>query len=530
MPNLLKNESSVSEVLGTILILGIAVALFSALYIIVLSEPFDSSEPYPTVVAFVEGDHLVIEHRGGDELGVDSFFTFSIGDVDHDLEIGLLLDDINSDGKWNVGERLIITNDTIDAEIFDWANSNANIFGIDEENNRAILTGSLDIRPSGDIGLDYSIDKKNPKVGDTVNITLTVSLFYSDLSVPNIKIMFKLPDELEFLNKYPLNAGYNNDTGIWNISNLNAGDFAILTVKAMVSTKIAHVVPTQLLILMDGSGSISGPGGNQYGPDWNLCLNGLSDAINNSMPRTGDIEFTVIQFANSRASLELGPVMVTDTIGTSGYYKTVSEKVRAITQNGSNTPMACGFICGSDKLKDSLNKPTNAGEFERRVVILVTDGVPTRCCCIGDKDPYIEENCRWEGCYYSDATDNPAQNQNTVDARDYLIQELNLNSNEDEINSLAVGIGGMYGGPDSEWLKTSIVWPNSYLWIDEEPPGPGWVREVNDWQNFSQAIDETFIELFGEINFQIGLFDTPLIDLNNDNDIVTIEIKPQSKK
>jgi len=503
-----KKKNAVSEVVGTILLLGIAIALFSTLYIVVLSEPFETSEPYPTVVAFVEGDHIVIEHRGGEEMGVDSKFTFDIGGNSYTFPIGNLLEDTNSDNRWNLGERLIVNKSIIGNPIFDWNNSDAGISGNDDENSRVILTGSLDIRPSGDIGLEVTVDDRYPKVGDSVNITLTASLFYGDLPTPNTEIKLLLPDGLEYQDYSPKSENYNKNTGIWNISNLNIGESVSITIKAKISPESFSVEPAQLCVLLDGSGSISSN-------DWNIALDGLSDAINKSIPHNSAVELTVIQFANSRASLEIGPIVVTDIDGDPGYYKTISDGVRAITQNEHNTPMSCAFLRGADTLYSSLGNPANGGDFERQIVILVTDGVPTSSCYINDYDPYKAD------CYYCN------HKWYTEQARDYLINKLQMNLSQDEIDSIAVGVGGYYGNPDSEWLRTKIVWPNSYNWSGGESPDPGWVREVTDWQNFSSAIDETFVLLFGTIEIPIELQNSLLIDLNEQNNVVTVKIEPR---
>ena len=59
--NLKNSNNAVSELLGTILLLGIAVAIFSVLYLIVLSQSFDTSEPNPTIVATIEDNYIIFQ-------------------------------------------------------------------------------------------------------------------------------------------------------------------------------------------------------------------------------------------------------------------------------------------------------------------------------------------------------------------------------------------------------------------------------------------------------------------------------------
>lgn len=505
-----KNKHGVSEVLGTILLLGIAVAIFSVLYFVVLSENFETEKPYPTVVTFVEGDHIVIEHRGGEELGVDNKFTFNIGGNPYTFYLSGLLEDTNSDDKWNIGERLILKGSDIyiDSDtIFNWTTPDADLSGNDLDNNRIIMSGLLDIRPSGDIGLEVFVDNTSPKVGDSVNITLTVSLYYGDLSAPYVQIKYLLPDSLEFWEYYPKSANYNKTTGIWNITNLNIGVPVSLTIKANVSLTAYKVEPTQLCMLIDGSGSIRGPGGNQPGPDWDLILNGLSKAVNESIPHDGNVELTIIQFAQNEATLEIGgPVVITES-----NYQSVAANIRNINQRGSWTPMSCGIQKGADTLFVSPRNPLNGGIFTRKVIFLVTDGQPTCRCLVSDSDPYISDYCGYD--YESTS--------NTEDSRDYLLNKLGMDENIDEFDSLAIGVG-----PDINWLRDGIVWPGSSEWTGDEEPEPGWVRHVDDWAEFSNAIDETFVLLFGKIDSSIELLNSPLIDLTDENNRVTLTINP----
>ena len=111
--------------------------------------------------------------------------------------MGDLLQDSNSNDKWNIGERLVLDGDDLGSDtIFDWTIPDADVSGSDLENNRLIMSGELDVRPSGDVGLDVFVDNLSPKVGDTINITISVSLYYGDLLVPNIEIKYLLPDSL----------------------------------------------------------------------------------------------------------------------------------------------------------------------------------------------------------------------------------------------------------------------------------------------------------------------------------------------
>jgi hypothetical protein len=64
----------------------------------------------------------------------------------------------------------------------------------------------------------------------------------------------------------------------------------------------------------------------------------------------------------------------------------------------------------------------------------------------------------------------------------------------DELNCLGVGVGGMYGGPDLDWLRNRIVWSQPGRLAP--PYVAGWVKSITTWQDFEEAIQEVFANYF----------------------------------
>ena len=66
--------------------------------------------------------------------------------------------------------------------------------------------------------------------------------------------------------------------------------------------QIKTSTPTQLAMILDGSGSISSS-------DFNIMKEGLARSIENAsiFPHDGNVELTVIQFGGTKAQKELGP-------------------------------------------------------------------------------------------------------------------------------------------------------------------------------------------------------------------------------
>lgn len=100
-------QSAVSEVVGTILLLSISIALFSVVYIAFFSIQPSTPSPSSNIIASVEGNNIIFEHRSGEPLSLDTRIIINIGGNKYEVPVNLILQDTNGDGLWNVGERAI---------------------------------------------------------------------------------------------------------------------------------------------------------------------------------------------------------------------------------------------------------------------------------------------------------------------------------------------------------------------------------------------------------------------------------------
>jgi len=237
----------------------------------------------------------------------------------------------------------------------------------------------------------------------------------------------------------------------------------------------------QLAMILDGSGSIDSA-------EWALMLEGVASSLENPaiFPQDGSIELTVVQFATN-ARVEISPTVIT-----SANIGSIAATVRAIPKTlGSTTNMSKGFTLAADTLKASPLYDS----YSRKVVNLVTDGVPTD-----------------DGGYTS-----PVEQQLAIAARNYLVDTLEmLTVHYGEIDSEGIG-----NGVDIPWLRDNIVWPTGY----EAPPftGPGWVRYVESFADFHSALDEKFKSIFTNIFprfvFEFDAEDGTGIFINGDDNL-----------
>ncbi len=149
-------KEGVSEIIGTVLLLAVAIATFSVLAIYVFSSTSPSaSSPDLDLVGYInENQHIIIEHKGGEEVKLSNIkITVWKGDADscsyHFDDEGRLMgdyasyadfEDINTDKKWGVGEYIDINATAIFGNITNWQIS---AIVIDENSNSVIFSGIL---------------------------------------------------------------------------------------------------------------------------------------------------------------------------------------------------------------------------------------------------------------------------------------------------------------------------------------------------------------------------------------------------
>ena len=493
------SNDMVSEVIGTVLLLGITVALFSTLYVTVISHPAPPDPTFVNLVGTVEGNNIILEHRGGDPLDLDTKISITIGDEIKDITIGdenYLDEDTRSDNQWNVGERLVYPFE------YNLDNAKAEVLSVDGKSNSIIMTGTIDITPECDIGLKQTTDTRFPPVGSTVIVTTKATMYWGNIDATSVIINNILPDNLDYQSHLTNQGCYDSDTGIWEIDSLVSGGSVMLDISAIVtSTGVSEF--TQLAILLDGSSTINSD-------EWDIMRTGLADAVEEPIyfPHDGSVELTIIQFGGNdnggdspRAKIEIGPIIVNDN------YMDISNDIRSLDKIGGMTPTPCAIYLAADTLSSSPNFDANT----RQIINLVTDGKP---------------NCVWSGIP-GDYTGNPGNSgqskESTESARDYLLSKLEMTDNKDEFDAEAIG-----PVPEIDWLRDSIVWPGSYEWesTSPSPPGPGWVRAVSDYDEFASGVHELFDILFGDIIHSAEIISSTPIDVDAENNKASGTITP----
>jgi len=132
-----RRDDGVSEIIGTILLLGISVTLFSLVYMSVLIISPNPPTPSANIVVRVEGDDIIIDHCGGAALSLDTKILMTIGSGPMNATANDGLDDkYKDDDLWNMGEKLVFPVENLSGK-------QITINVIDVKSNSIVMTGKL---------------------------------------------------------------------------------------------------------------------------------------------------------------------------------------------------------------------------------------------------------------------------------------------------------------------------------------------------------------------------------------------------
>jgi hypothetical protein len=136
-----KNRAA-SEVVGTLLLVGIGVSLFALLSIVTFTMPsifFSDPTPSTNIIGRVEGNTVVFEHYGGRALPLDTKIMVMFAEIPYIVTVGDVLDSSSkTDGQWNIGEKIVIVNNDPNLPIM-----LINVIITDTQSNTVVMRGVL---------------------------------------------------------------------------------------------------------------------------------------------------------------------------------------------------------------------------------------------------------------------------------------------------------------------------------------------------------------------------------------------------
>jgi len=107
MKGIKTNISAISEIMGVVLLFGLTIALFSVLYLSMPINESNSNIISSDIIAYTQGEYIILEHHGGESLSKDVFLSFNIGgNITTSPVNGEYLQDSNNNDKWDLGEKI----------------------------------------------------------------------------------------------------------------------------------------------------------------------------------------------------------------------------------------------------------------------------------------------------------------------------------------------------------------------------------------------------------------------------------------
>lgn len=490
-------QCAVSELVGVMLLLSIVMGVMAIIFFQVSSDKGPDKQAFVKLVGKIEGTNLIVEHKGGESLTLDTRISIAYAGKNYSFTVGDIIIDTNHNGFWNLGEKMIFpfTYDLNNLSKYD----DIDVMSVDTESNSIQFLGSVEFQPVVDLGLTMRVSDPNPKRYDFINVTLTLTCHGGDIDgSANIKIKYVIPDGLRYISSNPAVGTYDNTTGIWYINQFICEQSVTLDIKLQV-VSVGFREFTQFALILDGSGSISST-------DWALMQTGLSQTVGNSsiFPNDGSVELTVIQFGNpypNKCTVHFSKIVTVSN------YLGIANDLKTLQQGKGGTPMAAGIYLTADTMRNSLN----FDEDKKQIILLITDGKPT----------YYSYEGEYEG-QGDGAVTHPIDLQTTENASDYSITHLKMTEDQDQFDVFAVGTS-----PDISWLNNSIVWPQPGHIAPPFIRGQGWVSQVNTWQEFSERIKLIFEILFQSIPLQAEIESSFTIDPNTLNNIDFEIVQPK---
>lgn len=101
------DDAGISEIIGTVLMLGMAIALFAGVSLVITSYPLSTPSPQVDLVSFVEGSDIVFEHHGGPSLLSDTELGITINGTTTIIYVDDHLVDDNQNDRWDIGEQVV---------------------------------------------------------------------------------------------------------------------------------------------------------------------------------------------------------------------------------------------------------------------------------------------------------------------------------------------------------------------------------------------------------------------------------------
>jgi hypothetical protein len=184
----LKNsDTAISQIMGTTLLLLIALACLSMIYSYVLSYPLPESDIFTDIVGRIEESNIILLHSGGEDLALDTKLIINKGNSTEFVNIENYLES-NTKNKdfWNIGEQLVYP-------IGDVTGVKVDVSIIDRDTEQIIFHGWLKNTFSDTYDFDSGIGKEYYMY--RIPFTSNIVVVYTDSDNDGFVLTFELAED-----------------------------------------------------------------------------------------------------------------------------------------------------------------------------------------------------------------------------------------------------------------------------------------------------------------------------------------------
>jgi len=219
MRGIRNDDNGASELIGTMILLVIAVSVMSVVIVNVFSVLTVDEQIYVEMLGKIEMNDVIFEHQGGDNLGLDTEIYLEIGGRKEEFFARDYLDEHSkSDGYWNIGERVVyptglfsdIEDLMVDAKIIDKQTNSMILYGLLKDGEVLLFKGAIwhFDEGSGDTVIDSS---GNDNHGDIID-----GEYDENESINNSALYFdEVDDHIIVNNSYSLTMTDNISIEAW---------------------------------------------------------------------------------------------------------------------------------------------------------------------------------------------------------------------------------------------------------------------------------------------------------------------------
>jgi hypothetical protein len=143
MKRIIKNKKAVSEIVGTMLLLGFAIAMFVGVQLMALNFPFNEPDPTVRLSATIDDDTVIVVHLGGESLSPNTEIVYYVEGNSITKTASEML--AVGDTSWNIGEKLSynLTGSGDFLTLSDLTGKEVRITVIDVATNSLIMQGAV---------------------------------------------------------------------------------------------------------------------------------------------------------------------------------------------------------------------------------------------------------------------------------------------------------------------------------------------------------------------------------------------------